>query len=205
MTWCHYLLCQHCPKALISQFMCTGEMKNKTKTDDTNVSMYKNQNVILFTTKDTSSAYYVVHWSGLWQLMGVPEKCFVLIFTIILVTESYLWCMKYQPASPLDRSALGGYKTTDTRSTWRDCLHVFMSVHNGHFSPMIYATAQNIFFLPVFDSLVLKRLTMWQSRRMFEWCILTANKAGFNIGNQNSLLKVAVFFSQFASFNISWV
>lgn len=71
---------------------CVLERWKKNKTDDSNVGMYKNQNVILYTTK-TSSAYYVVHWSGLWQLMGVPEKCFVLIFTTILVTKSSLWCV----------------------------------------------------------------------------------------------------------------
>lgn len=59
---------------------------------DSNV-LYKNQNIILYTTKTQKFNLLfcsLVNSLACSQLMGVPDKCSVLIFTTILVVKSSL-------------------------------------------------------------------------------------------------------------------
>lgn len=62
MTWCHYLLCQHHPKALISQFMMY--CRDKKKTADSN-ALYKNKTSYRIQPRRTTSTHYFDHWQSL--------------------------------------------------------------------------------------------------------------------------------------------
>lgn len=116
--------------------------------------------------QDTSSAYYFVHWSGLWQLMWVPEKCFVLIFTTSLVAKSSLWCV-YEISARVSFGLIStGWIQNDRYKKYRVKLSVCIHVcAEWTFFPQWYVTPQYIddFFFH-FVSLALKRLTMWHSR-----------------------------------------
>lgn len=87
MTWCHYLLCQHHPKALISQnhVYCRDIKKWSTQ-------MYciKTKTSYCLQPRHTSSTHRFVHWLTLRHVHNwweVPDKCFVLIFTTVWVIK----------------------------------------------------------------------------------------------------------------------
>lgn len=66
---CHYLLCQHHPKALILQFMCTGEMK----LDEWNGTVCM-ENIIWFTAKSQIQLSGFFSFFSCWLVQSVETK-----------------------------------------------------------------------------------------------------------------------------------
>lgn len=105
MTWCHYLLCQHHPKALISQFMMYCRDKNKTA--DSN-ALYKNKTSYHRDARLQLIILIIGRVCDMFTADGRSRQMFCP--NIYNYFDSMILCevrMKSPSESPLDYSALG--------------------------------------------------------------------------------------------------